>query len=64
MVVTRAARTAAIASLIVLAACGSEDPAADTAAGSPDPSTTPEAADFPVTVEAANGEVVVEAQPT
>ena len=64
MLLVRAARTAAIASLVVLAACGSEDPAADTAAGSPEPTTTPEAADFPVTVEAANGEVVVEAQPT
>jgi iron complex transport system substrate-binding protein len=63
VVVTRAARTAAIASLIVLVACGSEDPAADTV-GSPDPTTSSEAADFPVTVEAANGEVVVEAQPT
>lgn len=63
MVVTRAARTAAIASLFVFAACGSEDPAADVVA-SPEPTTTPEAADFPVTVEAANGEVVVEAQPT
>jgi iron complex transport system substrate-binding protein len=59
----RAARTAAITSLVVLAACGSEDPAADVVA-SPEPTTTPEAADFPVTVEAANGEVVVDAQPT
>lgn len=64
MVVTRAAWTAAIAWLVVLAACGSEDPAADTVASSPEPTTTPEAADFPVTVEAATGEVVVEAQPT
>jgi iron complex transport system substrate-binding protein len=65
VLLVRAARTAAIASLIVLAACGSEDPAADTAAGSPGPTTTPEAAaDFPITVEAANGEVVVDAQPT
>jgi iron complex transport system substrate-binding protein len=63
VVVTRAARTAAIASLVVLAACGSEDPAANVVA-SPEPTTTPEAADFPVTVEAANGEVVVDAQPT
>jgi iron complex transport system substrate-binding protein len=59
----RAARTAAITSLIVLTACASEDPAADVVA-SPQPTTTPEAADFPVTVEAANGEVVVDAQPT
>jgi iron complex transport system substrate-binding protein len=64
VVVTRAAWTAAIAWLVVLAACGSEDPAADTVASSPEPTTTPEAADFPVTVEAATGEVVVEAQPT
>jgi iron complex transport system substrate-binding protein len=65
VLLVRAAQTAAIASLIVLAACGSEDPAADTAAGSPGPTTTPEAAaDFPITVEAANGEVVVDAQPT
>jgi iron complex transport system substrate-binding protein len=65
VVVIRAAWAAAIASLVVLAACGSDtDPAADTATRSPEPTATPEAAEFPVTVEAANGEVVVEAQPT
>ena len=63
MLLVRAARTAAIASLVVLAACGSEDPAADIDADSPEPKTTPEAV-VPVTVEAANGDVVVAAQPT
>lgn len=64
MIFARAAQTAVIASLLALAACGSDaDPAAENGTGSPEPTTTPEADDFPVTVEVANGAVVVDVQP-
>ncbi|NIS28566.1 MAG: ABC transporter substrate-binding protein, partial [Actinobacteria bacterium] len=63
----RAAQAAAIAPLVLLAACGSDDTATTGAGanGSPDPSpeTAGTASAYPVTVEAANGSVTVDAQP-
>ena len=50
MIFARAAQTAVIASLLALAACGSDaDPAAENGTGSPEPTTTPEADDFTAT---------------
>jgi iron complex transport system substrate-binding protein len=57
----RAAEAAAVASLLVLAGCGSDDGPAAMVDNSPEP-TSP-TAEFPVTVQAANGEVVVETEP-
>jgi iron complex transport system substrate-binding protein len=57
----RAAAAAAVASLLVLAGCGSDGGPAATVEDSPEPTTPP--AEFPVTVQAANGAVVVEAEP-
>ncbi len=67
MLLQRAAQAAAIAPLVLLAACGSDDTATTGAGanGSPDPSpeTAGTASAYPVTVEAANGSVTVDAQP-
>ncbi len=58
---TRARRAAAVlaALIFVLAACGDDDPADGGAAEV----TTPAAEAFPVTVDAANGDVTVDARP-
>jgi iron complex transport system substrate-binding protein len=56
----RALRAAAVlAALTVVAACGDDDAAEDSAAEA----TTPAADAFPVTVDAANGEVTLDARP-